>query len=133
MRDLTDPAQGAHAVQVLLDSVVTALQIEWGSTARYVRSTPIVPVRENYDRLGYDPGDVTRARRYTHYISKTVMLRSHTSAELPTALEDYSGKSHVDDLLVHQSRHDPQRPAHRHRGRFEQDRADHLGQGRRAR
>ncbi len=100
MRDLTDPAQGAHAVQVLLDSVVTALQIEWGSTIRYVRSTPIVPVRENYDRLGYDPGDVTRARRYTRYISKTVMLRSHTSAELPTALEDYAGKSHVDELIV---------------------------------
>lgn len=100
MRDLTDPAQGAHAVQVLLDSVVTALLIEWGSTVRYVRSTPIVPVRENYDRLGYDPGDVTRARRYTRYISQTVMLRSHTSAELPPALEDYAGESHVDELIV---------------------------------
>ncbi|WP_141538659.1 hypothetical protein [Isoptericola jiangsuensis] len=64
MRDHTDPTQGAHAVQALLDAVVTALQPQWtGSTVRYVRHSPIVPVCENYDRLGCDPGDVTRARR----------------------------------------------------------------------
>ncbi|MDA3625514.1 hypothetical protein OU415_08700 [Saccharopolyspora sp. WRP15-2] len=100
MRDLTDPAQGGHAVQVLLDAVVSALQTEWGSTVRYVRNSPIVPVRENYDRLGYDAGDVTRARRYTRYISPTVMLRRHTSAELPVALEDYAGRTGVDELIV---------------------------------
>ncbi|WP_217181962.1 hypothetical protein [Streptomyces sp. AC495_CC817] len=100
VRDLTNPSQGEHAIQLLLESVVTALQTEWGSTVRYVRSAPIVPVRENYDRLGYDAGDVTRARRYTRYISPTVMLRSHTSAELPNALEDYSGQSDVDELIA---------------------------------
>ena len=100
LRDLTDPDQGRHAVQALLHSVVDRLQTEWGSTLRHVRSSPIVPVRENYDRLGYGPGDVTRARRYTRYVSPTVMLRSHMSAELPRALEDYAELSEVDELLV---------------------------------
>jgi phenylalanyl-tRNA synthetase alpha chain len=100
MRDLTVPAQGEHAIQMLLDSVATALQTEWGCTVRHVRTAPIVPVRENYDRLGYDPSDVTRARRYTRYISSTVMLRSHTSAVLPTALEDYAEQVDVDELIV---------------------------------
>ncbi|MFC4140237.1 MULTISPECIES: hypothetical protein [unclassified Microbacterium] len=100
LRDLTDPAQGAHALQELLDSVVTTLTSEWGSAVRYVRSSPVVPVRENYDRLGYGRGDVTRARRYTRYVSPTVMLRSHMSAELPTALEDYAGRDEVDELIV---------------------------------
>lgn len=100
LRDLTDPAQGGHAIQALLDAVVIALQSEWHNTVRYVRSSPIVPVRENYDRLGYDPDDVTRARRYTRYISPTVMLRSHTSAALPTALEDYVRRNGVDELIV---------------------------------
>ena len=100
LRDLTDPAQGSHAIQVLLDSVVTALRTEWDSTVRHVRTTPIVPVRENYDRLGYDPGDVTRARRYTRYVSSTVMLRSHMSSALPTALEDYADRADVDELIV---------------------------------
>lgn len=100
LRDLTDPAQGRHAVQTLLDSAVSALRSEWGNQVRYVRNSPVVSVRENYDRLGYDHGDVTRARRYTRYISPTVMLRSHTSAELPTALEDYAGRNEVDELIV---------------------------------
>lgn len=100
MRDLTDVAQGEHAMQVLLDSVVDTLQTKWDIPARYVRAAPIVPVRENYDRLGYDPDDVTRNRRYTRYISPTVMLRSHTSAGLPTALESYAGQDDVDELIV---------------------------------
>lgn len=100
LRDLTEPAQGAHAIQTMLNTVVTALQSEWGNTIRHVKTTPIVPVRENYDRLGYEADDVTRARRYTRYVSATVMLRSHTSADLPNALEDYAGRSDVDELIV---------------------------------
>lgn len=57
LRDLTDPSQGEHAIQALLDSVVGALRSEWGCTVRYVRNSPVVPVRENYDRLGYDAVD----------------------------------------------------------------------------
>lgn len=101
VRDLTDPAQGPHAIQTLLDAVVTALAADWGCSVRYVRSSPVVPVRENYDRLGYAASDVTRARRYTRYLNATVMLRSHTSAELPTALESYSERDgRVDELIV---------------------------------
>lgn len=100
LRDLTDPAQGGHVMQTLLASVVDALESAWGASVRYVRDSPVVPVRENYDRLGYDPDDVTRARRYTRYVSPTVMLRSHTSAALPTALEGYAGRREVDELIV---------------------------------
>ncbi|MEU4424066.1 hypothetical protein AB0F81_25845 [Actinoplanes sp. NPDC024001] len=100
LRDLTDPAQGAHAVQILLDAVVTALRTTWGSTVRLVRNSPVVSVRENYDRLGYNAHDVTRDRRYTRYVSPTAMLRSHMSAEMPTALEDYRDRTGVDELIV---------------------------------
>lgn len=101
LRDLTDPAQGEHAIQALLEAVVTALRSEWGGTTlRYVRNIPVVPVRDNYDRLGYARDDVTRVRRYTRYVSPTVMLRSHTSAELPAALEDYVDQQDVDELIV---------------------------------
>lgn len=100
LRDLTDPAQGEHVMQTLLASVVDALESAWGASVRHVRHSPIVPVRENYDRLGYHHDDVTRARRYTRYVSPTVMLRSHTSAELPAALEEYAGRREVDELIV---------------------------------
>lgn len=100
LRDLSDPARGAHSMQLLLQDLVTALQRRWGSSVRQVRNPPLVAVHDNYDRLGYDPGDVTRAQRYTRYVSPTVLLRTHTSAELPTALEDYRDRSDVDELLV---------------------------------
>ncbi|WGP06214.1 hypothetical protein QFE97_00275 [Bacillus subtilis] len=100
LRDLTDPAQGEHAIQALLTAVVHALQSTWQNTVRYVRTPPVVSVTENYDRLGYDPADVTRARRYTRYVSPTAMLRSHTSADIPTSLEAYAGRSGIDELIV---------------------------------
>lgn len=100
LRDLTDPDQGEHAIQQLLTSVVSVLQDRWRCTVRYVRNPPVVAVRDNYDRLGYDSADVTRDRRYTRYVSPTSMLRSHTSAEIPTALESYAARGGIDELLV---------------------------------
>lgn len=100
LRDLSDPAQGPHAIQTLLDAVVLALSADWGSTVRRIRSSPVVAVRDNFDRLGYVSDDVTRAQRYTRYLSSTVMLRSHTSADLPVALESYRDRSDVDELIV---------------------------------
>ncbi len=100
LRDLTDPDQGEHAMQLLLAQVVSALQRTWPSTVRYVRNPPVVAVRDNYDRLGYRTRDVTRARRYTRYLSPTTMLRSHTSAEIPTALDAHAGRTGIDELIV---------------------------------
>lgn len=100
LRDLTDPSQGEHAIQQLLALAVTALQDRWQCTVRYVRNPPVVAVGDNYDRLGYDPADITRERRYTRYLSPTTMLRSHTSADIPGALESYIKSDGVDELLV---------------------------------
>ncbi|KZM75808.1 hypothetical protein [Nocardia terpenica] len=104
VRDLTDPVQGGHALQVLLDAVLAALRAAWpGTTVRTVRIPPIVAIADNYDGLGYDPADVTRDARYTRYLSATTMLRSHTTADIPAVLRGYSavpqGDS-VDELIV---------------------------------
>ncbi len=88
LRDLSDPAQGQHAMQVLLGQVVSALTAVWACTTTTVRTPPVVAVRDNYDRLGFDAVDVTRDTRYTRYLSPTSMLRSHTSADIPTRWKD---------------------------------------------
>ncbi|WP_280268740.1 hypothetical protein [Nocardia wallacei] len=104
VRDLTDPAQGPHAAQLLLDSVIRALRTAWPAVAvRTVRTPPIVSIADNYDLLGYDRADVTRDARYTRYLSPTTMLRSHTSADIPAILRGYSAApdhDSIDDLLV---------------------------------
>jgi phenylalanyl-tRNA synthetase alpha chain len=86
VRDLTDPAAGPHAMQILLAAAVDALVIRWGCAVDLRRPSPLVPVEDNYDRLGYPPAAITRAGRYSRYVSDTVMLRSHTSAGIPPAL-----------------------------------------------
>ncbi|RIQ20927.1 PheS-related mystery ligase SrmL [Jiangella rhizosphaerae] len=86
LRDLTDPAQGPHALQLLVSAAASALGERWGADVRVLRSRPVVAVEDNYDRLGYQRDAVSRDVRYTRYVSDTTMLRSHTSAGVPPAL-----------------------------------------------
>ena len=100
-RDLTDPAQGPHAIQLLVDEAQHALAPD-GVQVRLERSRPIVPVRDNYDLLGYAPDAVARDARYTRYVSDTCVLRSHTSAGIPSALRRLAADADApaDVLLV---------------------------------
>lgn len=99
IRDLTDPVQGAHAVQLVLERAVRALADHWGCEVRRHRGERIVPVADNYDQLGYDPADVTRDARYTRYVDERRMLRSHSSALIPGALRALA-QSPADDVLL---------------------------------
>ncbi len=99
IRDLTDPSQGAHAMQLLVDAVTEPLCRAWGSQLRLRRASPIVSVRDNYDRLGYHPDAVTRDARYTRYVCDVALLRTHTSALIPAALGD-EARGTEPDLLI---------------------------------
>ncbi len=100
LRDLTDPAHGKHAMQQLLGNVVDALTQSWSIPARWVRTSPMVAVEDNYDRLGFDPGAITREARYTRYVNPGVMLRSHTTATLPRLLRQMAPDAISDELNV---------------------------------
>jgi phenylalanyl-tRNA synthetase alpha chain len=86
VRDLSDPREGAHAMQRLVDDIIAALTRAWRSDVLVHRGARVVDVAENYDALGYEPSAVTRDARYTRYVTETRMLRSHTSALVPAAL-----------------------------------------------
>lgn len=101
LRDLTEPASGAHAMQRLLADVVSALEQLWDIPSETHRLNPLVATADNYDRLGYSPDDVTRDSRYSRHVSPTVMLRSHTSAGIPALLDSLRGElGHYDRLHV---------------------------------
>ena len=99
LRDLTDPAAGAHAMQLLLADVVAALERLWNIPSETHRLNPLVATADNYDRLGYSPADVTRDSRYSRHVSPTVMLRSHTSAGIPALLDSLRGEQGLYDRL----------------------------------
>ena len=87
-RDLTDPDQGPHAIQLVVDLLQRALVARWQNRLHVIRTHPLVPVEDNYERLGYPADAITRDSRYTRYVSGTCMLRSHTTAAIPPALRE---------------------------------------------
>jgi phenylalanyl-tRNA synthetase alpha chain len=97
LRDLTDPAQGPHALQLLIAEILAALP---GAHQRVVRAHPVVPVADNYDHLGYAAGAVTRDARYTRYAGPDRLLRSHTSAMVPPALRRLAAEPAWTDVLL---------------------------------
>jgi len=100
VRDLSDPAAGPHAIQILTDRAVAALARAWSCEVRWCRGSKIVPVADNYDRLGYAPGAITREARYTRYVSATRMLRSHSTAMVPPALRRLARHPGRGDVLL---------------------------------
>jgi phenylalanyl-tRNA synthetase alpha chain len=100
MRDLSDPADGPHAIQIIIDQAVEALARAWNCEVRWCRGPRIVPVADNYDRLGYPAEAITREARYTRYVDATHMLRSHSSAMIPPALSQLARQPSDDVLLV---------------------------------
>ncbi|WBQ06332.1 PheS-related mystery ligase SrmL [Kribbella sp. CA-293567] len=101
LRDLADPAQGPHAIQLIVDQLRTALGQAWPSTDAWARRDhPVVSLADNYDNLGYAAGAVTREERYTRYASAGQVLRSHTSAMIPPALRELATSDASDVLMV---------------------------------
>jgi phenylalanyl-tRNA synthetase alpha chain len=101
LRDLADPAQGPHAIQLIVDSLRTALSTAWPYTEIWTRRDhPVVTLADNYDNLGYAGDAVTREARYTRYASETEVLRSHTSAMIPPALRDLAKSDSSDVLMI---------------------------------
>ena len=100
LRDLSDPAEGPHAIQILISQAVEGLARAWNCEVRWSRGSRIVPVADNYDRLGYPAETITRDARYTRYVDAVSMLRSHSSAMIPPALRRLADRPSDDVLLV---------------------------------
>lgn len=86
MRDLTDPAYGPHAIQLIVDDILTAVGERWPGPLRVHRGEHVVDVADNYDRLGYGAEAKARDARYSRYVGAGRMLRSQTSALVPGGL-----------------------------------------------
>ena len=84
--DLTDPANGPHALQLLLNDVIHALVTAWGCPLVVHRGSPLVSVADNYERLLYEPDAAARDARYTRYVTRRRVLRTHTTALIPGLL-----------------------------------------------
>lgn len=86
LRDLSDPAQGAHPLQRLIGEAVRALTGGWDCPWLEYRGERVVSAQDNYDNLGYPEQGPARAARYTRWVGPGRLLRTQTSALVPPAL-----------------------------------------------
>jgi len=100
VRDLTDAAQGQHAMQHLVSEVISRLRDAWRCAVIVQRSHPVVSVAENYELLEYPPDAPARDARYTRYVSSDAVLRTHASAMIPSLLRSISAAEYQDVLLA---------------------------------
>jgi phenylalanyl-tRNA synthetase alpha chain len=77
---------GRHAINILMTSLISAIERWSALPADIVRKSPVVPIADNYDRLSYEPDAIARSARYSHYVDGTHMLPTHTTAAIPAAL-----------------------------------------------
>ena len=100
LRDLTDPAEGPHAVQLIVDAILTAVTTRWNADLVVHRGERIVDVADNYDRLGYTADATTRDARYTRYVDAHRLLRSQTSALVPPGLRGIAATGRTEVVLA---------------------------------
>ena len=99
LADLTDPAYGPHCMQELVAGATRALRERWGSPVLVHRAERVVPVTDNYDALGYPPDGPARDSRHTRYVDAGRLLRSQTSAAVPSALRALASAAPADVLV----------------------------------
>jgi len=93
LRDLSDPGQGPHAMQRLIDEIQTAALAHYQCPLQHLRTSPLVPVRDNYDALGYPADGPAREARYSRYVAPGWMLRTQTSTLIPGWLSGWADKT----------------------------------------
>jgi len=97
--DLTDAANGPHALQLLVADVTRALTSAWGCPLVVHRGSPLVSVADNYEHLLYEPDAAARDARYTRYVAPGLVLRTHTTAMIPSLLRSVA-RGPYDDVLL---------------------------------
>lgn len=99
--DLTDSNNGIHAINILVSNVKLALEKSYaGAVVEEVRSNPEVSLQENFDNLLFPLDNAGRSSRYTRYVTKDTVLRTHTSSAIPSWLKKASQDGVSDAIVV---------------------------------
>ena len=94
LKDLTDPKNGTHAINLILNNINKNIQLS-GSNVEIIRNSPIVDVKDNYDRLYYPLDDITKSSVYTRWIDNNRILRTQTTSGIPNLLKNIKSNDMV--------------------------------------
>jgi len=75
IRDLTDPKNGIHAINLIIQKVELALKEAYSETIiEEIRTDPIVSVKNNFEDLLFPEDNLGRSSRYTRRILPRLFL-----------------------------------------------------------
>ncbi|KKT91252.1 MAG: hypothetical protein UW92_C0015G0002 [Candidatus Jorgensenbacteria bacterium GW2011_GWA2_45_13] len=91
VEDLTLPSregQERNIVGRVYDQVLTKLTEHNFPNINVIRGNSTVDVKDNFDKLLFSPGNPGRSSTYTRYVDGDHILRTHTSALIPSTFEN---------------------------------------------
>ncbi len=100
IEDLTYEKEN-HAIKLLCQKIETYMRsLHPASKVTVHRKNPIVTVADNYDNLLIAADNINRSSTYTHYVDKTHILRTHTTAQIPGILRDLAKQDDWKDIVI---------------------------------
>lgn len=99
--DLTEPTKEGlerNIVGKVFDSLMKELSESNFPNIQVVRGDPIVSVEDNFNSLLFTPGNPGRSSTYTRYTDGDHVLRTHTSALIPSTFRELA--KHPIDILT---------------------------------
>lgn len=101
IKDLTDPANGLHAINIIVNRIKQALvDSHSGVPVEEVRINPTISVKKNFDDLLFPADNLSRSSCYTRYVSSDTVLRTHTSSAVPGWLKTIADESLIDKIAI---------------------------------
>ncbi len=98
--DLTQSPK-PHAIKIIYEQIENYMRLSHPKSKVIVyRKDPIVTATDNYDNLLIDSDNISRSSTYTHYVDKTHILRTHTSAHLPSILRELASRNDWQDVVI---------------------------------
>lgn len=98
--DLTE-SPTPHAIRMIYEKIDGYMRSTHPqSNVQVHRKNPIVTVEDNYDNLLIAKDNISRSSTYTHYVDRTRILRTHTSAHLPGILRELSARDDWEDVVI---------------------------------
>jgi phenylalanyl-tRNA synthetase alpha chain len=94
---LTNPANGIHAINLIVYKIAEALYKSGYPEPTIWRSSPITTVADNFDKLYFPSDSLSRSPKYTRYLDDGRLLRTHTTAIMPELLSHLQGEQ----LILH--------------------------------
>lgn len=90
VEDLTEDKFKGHVINNVFNELLKNLALNNFNNIKIIRGEKVVPASDNFDNLLFPADNLGRSSTYTRYVDEDHVLRTHTSAQIPSIFREYS-------------------------------------------